>query len=118
MDTPKRIGLAETLARISNYFTLHCRLDGPSGLTCTQCGGEICRVRAYMSLHDEQFGDSCVGPGLAWRMEIPYCAGCEAPPSHYGCIHMNETDLNLPSVFEASRPFGMEHPPVQTSNCV
>lgn len=109
MLTPKQMGLAESLARISNYFTLHCRLEDPRGLTCAHCGGEIRRVRAYMSLHDEQFGDACVGPGRAWRMEIPYCSGCETPPSSYGCIHMTEADLNLPSVQDASRPFGMEH---------
>ena len=38
-------------------------------------------------------------------MEIPYCTVCEAEPSRYGCIHMSESDLNLPSVIEASRPF-------------
>ena len=110
MDTPKQIGLAESLARISNYFTVRCRLDGPRGLTCAQCGGEIRRIRAYMSLHDDRFGNSCVGPGRAWRMEIPYCSDCESLPSPYGCIHMSEADLNSPSVMEASRPFGPEHP--------
>jgi hypothetical protein len=43
-------------------------------------------------------------------MEIPYCAACENPPSRYGCIHMTETDLTLPSVLEASRPFGRIDP--------
>jgi hypothetical protein len=58
-----------------------------------------------MSLHDEQFGDDCIGPARAWRIEIPYCASCEEAPSLYGCIHMREAELNLPSVVEASRPF-------------
>lgn len=58
-----------------------------------------------MSLHDEQFGEACTGPARAWRMDIPYCANCEEEPSRYGCIHMSESDLNLPSVIEASRPF-------------
>ena len=78
-------------------------------------GGRILRVtaavdhermlRAYMSLHDEHFGDACIGPARAWRMEIPYCTVCEAETSRYGCIHMSESELNLPSVIEASRPF-------------
>ena len=110
METPKRMGVVQSLAKISEYFTVHCRLDGPRHLTCAHCGGEISAVRAFMSLHDERFGDSCVGPGRAWRMEIPYCAACESPPSRYGCLHMSEADLNLPSVVEASRPFGQEHP--------
>jgi hypothetical protein len=71
-----------------------------------------------MSLHDERFGDACVGPGRAWRMEIPYCTGCENPPSRYGCIHMSEADLRLPSVLEASRPFGIEHPDYEKQTSV
>ena len=110
MDTPKRLGLAETLALISNYLSVRCRLDGVREVKCARCGGEIRRVRAYMSLHDERFGDSCKGPGRAWRMEIPYCVACDPVPSSYGCIHMSEADLNLPSVVEASRPFGIEDP--------
>lgn len=109
METPKRMILAETLEEISKYFNLRCRRDGRK-LTCAHCGEEIQRVRAFMSLHDEQFGGSCIGPGRAWRMEIPYCAGCENPPSRFGCIHMSREDLNLPSVLEASRPFGRENP--------
>ena len=62
-------------------------------------------MRAFMSLHDERFGEACIGPARAWRMEIPYCTVCEEPPSRYGCIHMSEAELNLPSVIEASRPF-------------
>jgi NAD-dependent SIR2 family protein deacetylase len=109
METPKRMGLAETLALISNYLTVQCRLEG-GDVKCVNCGGKVRRVRAFMSLHDERFGDACIGPGRAWRMEIPYCPACEEPPSLYGCIHMSEPDLNLPSVVEASRPFGKEHP--------
>ena len=97
--------LAETQARISDFFGLHCGLVGNKELVCRRCGGEIRRVRAFMSLHDEQFGDDCIGPARAWRMEIPYCTNCEEPPSRYGCIHMSEAELNLPSVIEASRPF-------------
>ncbi|HUH63236.1 MAG TPA: hypothetical protein VLZ50_09580 [Terracidiphilus sp.] len=52
----------------------------------------------------------CIGPGRAWRVEIPYCPSCEYPPGLYGCIPMSQTDLNLPSVLEASRPFGSAHP--------
>lgn len=100
------MSLAQTQEEISKYLTFRCRLDGRK-LTCSNCGGEILRVRAFMSLHDEQFGSSCIGPGRAWRMEIPYCSACEEPPSRYGCIHMGESDLNLPSVIEASRPFGL-----------
>ena len=110
MDTPTRMGPAETLARISEHFALRCGLDNARKLICAHCGGEICCVRAYMSLHDEHFGASCIGPGRAWRLEIPYCPACEEPPSRYGCIHMTGTDLNLPSVIDASRPFGPEHP--------
>jgi len=108
MDTPKRMSVVETLEQISQYFALHCRLEGPRELRFSHCGGEIRRVRAYMSLHHEEHGDSCIGPGRAWRLEIPYCTACEEPPSRYGCIHMSETELNLPSVVEASRPFGKE----------
>lgn len=43
-------------------------------------------------------------------MQIPYCPACESTPSPYGCIHMSEEELNLPSVIEASRPFGPENP--------
>ena len=111
MDTPKRLGMAETLAQISNFLTVRCRREGLRELTCDLCGGEIRRVRAYMSLHDERFGDACMGPGRAWRMEIPYCTACENPPSPYGCIHMSEADLALPSVVEASRPFGRDGQP-------
>lgn len=110
MHTPKRMSLAETQARISNFFLLQCRREGAKQLSCVGCGGEIRRVRAYMSLHDERFGDACIGPARAWRMEIPYCAGCEQPPSSYGCIHMTEEEMGLPSVVEASRPFGRQHP--------
>lgn len=106
METPKRLSLAQTREEISKYLTLRCQLDGRK-LTCSNCGREILRVRAFMSLHDEQFGSCCIGPGRAWRMEIPYCSACEEPPSRYGCIHMSEKDLNLPSVIEASRPFGL-----------
>jgi len=70
-----------------------------------RCGSEILRVRAFMSLHDERFGDACIGPARAWRMEIPYCTVCDEPPSRYGRIHMSQAELNLPSVIEASRPF-------------
>lgn len=110
MDTPKRMSPAETLARISEYFNLHCHREGKSKLTCAHCGGEIRMVRAYLSLHDTQYGDSCIGPARAWRVDIPYCYACEDPPSRYGCIHLSEADMNLPSVIEASRPFGKEHP--------
>ena len=51
-------------------------------------------------------------------MEIPYCEDCESTPSSYGCIHMSETDLNLPSVIAASRPFGIEHPEYKEQNRV
>ena len=110
MDTPKRMSLVETQARISSYLTVRCRRDASNHVSCAQCGGEIRRVRAYMSLHDQRFGDACIGPARAWRMDIPYCASCEAPPSPYGCIHMSEEEMGLPSVVEASRPFGREHP--------
>ena len=116
METPKRMGVVQTRAQISEFLTVRCRLEGPRDLRCAHCGGEIRRVRAYMSLHDERFGDSCVGPARAWRMEIPYCAACESPPSHYGCIHMSESELNLPSVMEASRPFGSEDPEYRPKN--
>lgn len=98
------MSLLETQEKIGEYLTLRCRLDGRT-LTCTRCGGEIRRVRAFMSLHDQRFGVGCIGPDRAWRMEIPYCSACEKPPSQYGCIHMSEADLKLPSVLEASRPF-------------
>jgi len=110
METPKRMRLAETLAQISNFLTVRCRREGLRDVICALCGGEIRRVRAFMSLHDERFGEECIGPGRAWRLEIPYCTGCETSPSEYGCVHMSEAELNLPSVVEASRPFGMEHP--------
>ena len=106
METPKRMSLAETQEEIGRFFTCRCHRDGRE-LTCVLCGGEIRRVRAFMSLHNEQLGNSCIGPGRAWRMEIPYCPACDTPPSRYGCIHMSETDLNLPSVIEASRPIGI-----------
>ena len=105
METPKRMSLATIQDKIARYLTLRCRRDGRE-IACAHCGGEIRRVRAFMSLHDEQFGDACIGPGRAWRMEIPYCSDCEQPPSQYGCIHMSEADLKLPSVLEASRPIG------------
>ena len=113
MDTPRRMTLAETQVKISEFFSLRCHRIGSRELVCTRCGGEIRRVRAYMSLHDEQFGEACIGPARAWRMEIPYCTVCEEEPSRYGCIHMSESDLNLPSVIEASRPFpaGLPNPP-------
>ena len=110
METPKRLNLTETQAQISNYYSLHCRREGLRRVQCVHCGADIHRIRAFMSLHDERFGEACVGPGRAWRMEIPFCAMCEDEPSGYGCIHMREDDLNLPIVLEASRPFGREHP--------
>lgn len=105
MDTPRRLTLAATQAKIAEFFTSRCCLTGPAELVCASCGGEIRRTRAFMSLHDERFGDACVGPTCAWRMDIPYCTNCEEPPGRYGCIHMSEAELNLPSVIEASRPF-------------
>ena len=112
METPKRMRLAETLAQISEYLTVRCRREG-NEIICARCGGEIRRVRAFMSLHDEQFGDQCMGPGRAWRLEIPFCVACEDPPGQYGCIDMSDTDLNLPTVIEASRPFGKDQTEVQ-----
>lgn len=110
MDTPKQMGHSATLAQISTYFSLRCRFNSAHKLTCTRCGGEIRGIRAYMSLHDEQFGNSCIGPGRAWRLEIPYCPACEELPGRYGCIHMSRSELDLPSVMEASRPFGFQDP--------
>jgi hypothetical protein len=110
MDTPKQMNATETLAQISKYYALRCRLDGAQKLTCIQCGGEILGIRAFMSLHDERWGSSCSGPARAWRMQIPYCPVCESTPSPYGCIHMSEEELNLPSVIDASRPFGAKNP--------
>lgn len=107
METPKRLSATETLAQISVFLESRCRLDHAGQLACVKCGGEISRVRAYMSLHDQRYGDQCMGPGRAWRMEIPFCVQCEEPPSRYGCMHMSEEELNLPSVIEASRPFGI-----------
>src|SRR5689334_5630352 len=105
MDTPRRMRLAETQQKIADFFRMRCRQIGPAELVCSNCGGEIRRTRAFMSLHDEQFGDACVGPARAWRMEIPYCTRYEEPPGRYGCIHMSQAELNLPSVIDASRPF-------------
>ena len=105
METPRRRNFTKTQAEISGFLARECRLEN-GHLTCAHCGGELRRVRAFLSLHDQQFGDACIGPGRAWRMEIPYCPACEDPPSRYGCIHMSESDLNLPDVIEASRPFG------------
>jgi hypothetical protein len=73
MQTPKQMGVAETLARFTDSYNTHCRLDAPKALCCAHCGGEIHQVRAYMALHDAQFGDACTGPGRAWRMSIPFC---------------------------------------------
>ena len=106
MDTPKQLGIAETLARISGYFSSHCTWSEARQLTCRTCRAEICRTRAYMLLHDQEQGDACTGPGRAWRMEIPYCPNCEPVPSRYGCIHLSTADMNLPVVIEASRAFG------------
>ena len=105
MHTPKRMTLAQTQVQISEFFGLRCRRTSPKGIVCMRCGSEILRVRAFMSLHDERFGDACIGPARAWRMEIPYCTVCDEPPSRYGRIHMSQAELNLPSVIEASRPF-------------
>lgn len=69
MNTPKQMNATETLAQISSFYAQRCVLEGSRRLTCARCGGEIRRVRAYMSLHDQQFGNSCVvrhEPG-AWR---------------------------------------------------
>lgn len=110
MDTPKRMSLAESQARIAHFLSFRCRRNELNQVSCAHCGGEIRRVRAYLSLHDLRFGDACIGPPRAWRMEIPYCAVCEDTPSLYGCIHMSEEDIARPSVVEASRPFGREHP--------
>jgi len=106
MDTPKQLGITETLARISGYFSSHCSWSDTRHVICRTCRAEICRVRAYVSLHDESQGEACSGPGRAWRMEIPYCPNCETVPSRYGCIHLSEPEMNLPAVIEASRPFG------------
>lgn len=110
MDTPNRQDLAATQAQISDYFVTKTRLDQSKRLRCIHCGQEICRIRALMSLHDQRFGDLCLGPGRAWRIEIPYCPACENTPGHYGCIHMNKEELDLPVVLEASVPFGRRHP--------
>ncbi|HLJ79003.1 MAG TPA: hypothetical protein VKT75_16400, partial [Acidobacteriaceae bacterium] len=90
MDTPKQLGITETLARISGYFSSHCSWSDTRHVICRTCRAEICRVRAYVSLHDESQGEACSGPGRAWRMEIPYCPNCETVPSRYGCIHLSE----------------------------
>ena len=102
MDTPRQKILAEMQAQISDFLMTHTHLDRSRRVRCVHCQEEICRVRAFMSLHDEQFGDSCIGPGRAWRIEIPYCPACEKTPDQYGCIHMKCEELNLPSVLEAS----------------
>jgi len=120
MNTPKRMGITETQAQISEYLSLHCRLDGiRTPDMCSLRTQDRSSSRVYVS-HDEQFGDLCIGPARAWRMEIHYCPTCDNLPSGYGCIHMSKTDLNLPSVRAASRPFGREHPQhrEQTSNSV
>jgi hypothetical protein len=106
MNTPKQLGIAETLAQISGYFSSHCTWGEARQVTCRTCRAEIARVRAYMSLHDEERGEACSGPGRAWRMEIPYCPNCEPVPSRYGCIHLSEAEMKLPVVIEASRAFG------------
>lgn len=43
-------------------------------------------------------------------MDIPFCPRCETRPAEYGCIHMPASDMNLPSVREASRAWGVPHP--------
>lgn len=108
METPRQKNATETLALISMFFEKHCQLHDGRNLVCAHCGGEIRCVRGYMSLHDAQHGDACVGPARAWRLDIPYCVACEKPPSRYGCIHMSAEELNLPAVVEASRPFGAD----------
>lgn len=110
MDTPKRLSMTETLSAFSAWYRDHCRTLAGLRITCIHCGTEIHRVRGYMLLHDEQFGESCAGPGRALRMEIPFCPVCENRPGEYGCIHMPAADMNLPSVLEASRACGVPHP--------
>ena len=107
METPKQMGVTEALARISRYFSSQCSWSDARRVICRTCRAEICRVRAYISLHDERIGNECSGPGRALRLEIPYCPNCESVPNRYGCIHLSEADMNLPAVIEASRPFGM-----------
>lgn len=109
METPKRLNMPETLAAISAYYRDHCQGSTHQN-ACAHCGGDIHRIRGFMLLHDQQFGDACAGPGRALRMEIPFCPRCEARPAEYGCIHLSAADLNLPSVIEASRPCGAPHP--------
>lgn len=72
MDTPKRMSLAETQARISNYLIFGCRRDESNQVSCAQCGGEIRRVRAYMSLHmsDSETRASVRRAPGAWRFHI------------------------------------------------
>lgn len=110
METPKRLSMTGTLAAFSAFYRDRCRETAAHHITCLNCVREIHRARGYMLLHDELHGDACAGPGRALRMDIPFCPRCETRPAEYGCIHMPASDMNLPSVREASRAWGVPHP--------
>ncbi len=102
--------MTDTLAAFAAYYRDRCVSPSERQVTCAHCGGDIHRVRGMLLLHDERFGDACAGPGRALRMDIPFCPQCEARPAEFGCIHLPEPDMQLPSVLEASRPYGTPHP--------
>lgn len=54
---------------------------------CVICESQIHEVRAYLSVHTEDF-DMCAGSGKVWRFGIKYCPTCEPKPEEYGCVHV------------------------------
>ena len=102
--------MPETLAAFSAFYRDECNQTADGRVICRACGGDIHRVRGFMLLHDEQYGEACAGPGRTLRMDIPFCPTCEGRPAEYGCIHITASDFMLPSVVDASRPFGAAHP--------
>jgi hypothetical protein len=55
---------------------------------CVRCHGVPMTKLVYFSLHTEEFGDHCAGPGEVIRLLVPYCLACgDGEPADRGCIH-------------------------------
>src|SRR6516225_3071000 len=98
MQTPRKISIGDFLVMRSKWLEEHCVsddvVDGRSvPLRCKTCGEPPKTVCAYVSVHDPQFGDECVGSGKVLRPRIPYCPRCEVRPEESGCFH----DLEVPA---------------------
>lgn len=91
---PEKMGVDAFIAFMKTHIeTNYVRKGGV--YVCRKDGSLIAHVTGWASLHSEELGDACGGPGKVARFSLPFCPICERKPKNTAtCVHVPTCDFD------------------------